>query len=113
MLQVEKGDSEEDDPYKKPYLLKDAPSSFILHEFEPLPAFKEQTPVFDLVIESGDLKPHDLSELQADVVPSKPHKVKTVTFCENEPLIEPPEPFSPASIKCQEQLAFSPSEITE
>lgn len=114
MYQVEKGESEEDQSYKQPYLLKDAPSSLILHEFEPIQSFKEPQPVFDLVIESGDIKPHQASELQADIVPAKPHKVKTVTFCETQPLlIEPPEPFSPGSIKCHEQLAFSPLDPSE
>lgn len=113
ILQVEKCDSDDEHSYKKPYLLKDAPSSLILHEFEPIQAFKEPQPVFDLVIESGDVKQHQTPEHEAGV-PAKPHKVKTVTFMETQPLlIEPPEPFSPGSIKFQEQISLSPVEPTE
>lgn len=105
---MEKGESEEDDSFKKPYLLKDAPASLILHEFEPIPAFKEPQSMFDLVIESGDVKPQPTSVLKSEDAPTKPHKVKTVTFCEEQTLLlEPPEPFSPSSIKCQEQLSLS------
>lgn len=70
--------------------------------------------MFDLVIESGDVKSCQASEQKAEAPPMPHKKVKTVTFMETQPLlIEPPEAFSPGSIKCHEQLAFSSLDTTE
>ncbi|XP_042895443.1 neuroligin-4, X-linked [Parasteatoda tepidariorum] len=77
--ETERAESEEDPAYKKPYLLKDAPASLILHDFDTLQAFKDQ-PMFDLV-ESSEIKRHLSGSTETELTnTSKPAKIKTVTF---------------------------------
>ncbi|KAG8191528.1 hypothetical protein JTE90_019592 [Oedothorax gibbosus] len=101
-------DDEEDDSFKKPYLLKDAPSSLILHEFDTLRGYKDSGgggSVFDLVVESSDIK-RPLGEAVETELITRHHstKTKTVTF------VEPPTVFceipDPPDCKCAEQIAF-------
>ncbi|XP_054724371.1 neuroligin-4, X-linked-like [Uloborus diversus] len=117
---VEHGpESEEESSYKKPYLLKDAPSSLILHDFEPLQPFSKEQPIFDLV-ETNEIKRQLEDSSATELIKSeKPQKViKTVTFLDAEPLlIEPPEIISspePSNRTCHhEHLTFKPPPITE
>ncbi|XP_055937773.1 neuroligin-1-like isoform X2 [Argiope bruennichi] len=114
--EVERNKEEEEDAFKKPYLLKDAPSSLILHDFEPIQAYKEQ-PIFDLV-ETNEIKRQlsGTAETELTNTSSKPAKIKTVTFVEAPTILcELPDPTVPGtpSQKCQDQRAFHPSQSKE
>ncbi|CAL1294367.1 unnamed protein product [Larinioides sclopetarius] len=114
--EVERSKEEDEDTFKKPYLLKDAPSSLILHDFEPIQAFKEQ-PIFDLV-ETSEIKRQlgGSAETELTNTSSKPAKIKTVTFVEAPTILcELPDPIVPdtSSGKYLEQIAFHPPQNTE
>ncbi|GIY89700.1 uncharacterized protein CDAR_51931 [Caerostris darwini] len=72
---------EDDENFKKPYLLKDAPSSLILHDFETIQAYKEQ-PIFDLV-ETSDIKRQLSGTAETELTNTSKPKIKTVTFVDH------------------------------
>ncbi|GFV70515.1 uncharacterized protein TNCV_3480111 [Trichonephila clavipes] len=113
--EVEGSKDEEEDSFKKPYLLKDAPSSLILHDFEPIQAFKEQ-PIFDMV-ETSEIKQQLSGTAETELTnTSKPPKIKTVTFVDAPTILcEIPDPIVPdtSSGKFLEQITFHSPQTTE
>nr|XP_042897564.1 neuroligin-4, X-linked-like [Parasteatoda tepidariorum] len=82
----ERRDSIEDRPFQKPYLLRESPTTLILHHVESLQSIKEQS-MFDLVeITESKIQMSNTSETDLAKI-TKTAKIKTVTF------VDPPTIF--------------------